>query len=72
MQTGEQTLLLGYFSDLVSFAPYDKDAFVFIFTDKLGEGCVALDKHAHVEGYLETLADFLDSLRFGFTTAIRE
>ena len=72
MKRGEQTLLLGYFSDLVSFAPYDEDAFVFIFADKLGERCMALYEHAHVEGHFETIADFLDSLRFGFTAAIRE
>ena len=45
---------------------------MFIFADKLGEGCVALHEHAYVEGHFEAIADFLNSLRFGFTTAIRE
>lgn len=31
-----------------------------------------MHEHADVEGDFETIADFLDSLRFGFTAAIRE
>ena len=33
---------------------------------------MALDEHAHIEGHFEVIANFLDSLRFGFTTAIGE
>ena len=33
---------------------------------------MALYEHAYVEGHFEAIADFLNSLRFGFTTAIRE
>ena len=33
---------------------------------------MALYEHADVKGHFEAIADFLDSLRFGFTAAIRE
>lgn len=72
------TLLFGHFPTVISFPASDQYAFVlesccsFVTVDKLGEGSVALDKHARIERKSERFGELRYPFGLVFATTICE